>query len=522
MRGSLIADPSYERTLQETDDGPRLNGMSHRRVLETQPEWPGQVDNNSKSRAATNIVITGTAQVWRVVTGLLLTVVTTRLLMPSDFGVLAMVGTATALIALVKDLGISQAIIQRDTISDGQVNSLFWVSIAASLMFALLLGASAPLIADFYAEPKVEVLTIAFSAVVLISGPQAVPAALLSRHSHFDKLAIIDVVSATTSLVVGVAGALLWRSYWALYASALSATIVTGVGVWLSTKYRPGAPQFDTMTAQMLRFGSHVSGFNIVNYLSRNGDKILIGRFQGGDQLGLYDRAYRLLLFPLTQLHGPIGRVLVPFLSRIQTEPGKYRSTYTEAVSLIMIATQPGILFAIVCAPQLFELLFGNQWVPAAPIFQWLGVAALHQVMTSTIGWLFLSQGRGSDFFKLGAYTAVATIASFIIGLPWGAVGVAASYTVMNYVVLLPLAWVSAGRCGPVSCDDLVRLAIPHAAAILATAAALKTVQYNLQSIGIIRMAALVILAYFAYLCIILLFDTKRELLVRGVRLIRR
>lgn len=482
--------------------------------------WLEQVDNNSKSRAARNIVITGTAQVWRVVTSLLLTVVTTRLLMPSDFGILAMVGTATALIALVKDLGISQAIIQRDTISPGQIDSLFWISIAASMAFALLLGASAPLIAGFYAEPKVEILTIAFSALVLISGPQAVPAAILSRNSHFDKLAIIDVASATIALVVGVAGALLWRSYWALYASAVSATIVTGVGVWLSTRYRPGAPGFDTNTAQMLRFGSHISGFNIVNYLSRNCDKILIGRFQGGDQLGLYDRAYRLLLFPLTQLHGPIGQVLVPLLARIQAEPGKYRSTYTEAVSLIMIATQPGILFAIVCAPELFDLLFGSQWIPAAPIFQWLGVAALHQVMTSTAGWLFLSQGRGSDFFKLGAYSAVATVASFAIGLPWGAVGVAASYTVVNYVVLLPLAWVNAGRRGPISCEDLVRLAIPHVAAIFATAAALKTVQYNLQSMGPARLAALVMLAYFIYLCVILLFDTKRELLARSVRLI--
>ncbi|HMF52547.1 MAG TPA: lipopolysaccharide biosynthesis protein, partial [Candidatus Saccharimonadales bacterium] len=406
------------------------------------------MDSNSKSRAAKNIVITGTAQAWRLITGFLLTVVTTRLLTPSDFGILAMVATATAFIALVKDLGISQAIVQRDTINPGQINSLFWVSIAASTVFALLLGASAPLIARFYAEPKVELVTIAFSALVLISGPQAVPAAILNRNSQFNKLAIIDIASATTALAVGVIGALLWRSYWALYASALSATIVGGVGTWLSSRYRPGSPHFDTNTAQMLRFGSHISGFNIVNYLSRNCDNILIGRFQGGDQLGLYDRAYRLLLFPITQLHGPIGQVLVPLLSRLQADPNKYRSTYTEAVSLIMIAAQPGILFAIICAPQLFELLLGDQWIPAAPIFQWLGVAALHQVMTSTTGWLFLSQGRGSDLFKLGAYGAVVTVASFIIGLPWGAAGVAASYAVVNYVVLLPLIWVSAGLRG--------------------------------------------------------------------------
>jgi len=480
------------------------------------------MDSNSKSRAAKNIVITGSAQAWRFVTSFLLTVVTTRLLAPSDFGILAMAATATALITLVKDLGISQAIVQRDTISPGQINSLFWVSIAASILFALLLGASAPLVARFYAEPKVELLTIAFAALVLIGGPQSVPAAILNRNSRFNKLAVVDVASATTALAVGVGGVLLWQSYWALYVSAAAATIVSGFGIWLASGYRPGLPRFDAHTTQMLRFGSHISGFNLVNYLSRNCDTILIGRFQGIDQLGLYNRAYRLLLFPISQIHGPMGQVLVPLLSRLQADPNRYRSTYAEAVSLIMIIAQPGILFAIICAPEFFELLLGKQWIAAAPIFRWLGVAALHQVMTSTAGWLFLSQGRGSDYFRLGSYGAVLTVTSFVIGLPWGAVGVAASYTVANYVVLLPLIWISAGQRGPISSGDLVRLAIPHAAAALAAAVILEIVRHNLQSIGLAQMMALVALAYLIYLCVILLFDAKRELLWRGARLLKR
>lgn len=433
-----------------------------------------------------------------------------------------MVATATAFITLVKDLGISQAIIQRDTINPGQINSLFWVSIAASIVFALLLGISAPLVARFYTEPRVELLTIAFAALVLISGPQAVLGALLNRDSRFNALAIIDAASATTALAVGVICTLMWRDYWALYASAASAAIVSGIGAWLSSRYKPGAPHFDANTTQMLRFGSHISGFNIANYLSRNCDNILIGRFQGGEQLGLYDRAYRLLLFPINQIHGPVGQVLVPLLSRIQADPNKYRSTYTEAASLIMTATHPGILFAIVCAPHLFELLFGDHWIPAAPIFQWLGIIALHQVLTHTMGWLFLSQGRGSDFFRLGAYGAVVTVASFLIGLPWGALGVAASYTIVSYVVLLPLALASAGQHGPVSCRDLIELAIPHAVATIAAAIMLKAVVYNLVSIGPARLVGLVALAYLLYLCVILLFGTKRELFWRVARLVKR
>lgn len=455
-------------------------------------------------------------------TGFLLTIVTTRLLTPSDFGILAMVGTATALIALIKDLGISQAIIQGETVTPNQINSLFWVSVLVSIILALLLGACAPLLAVFYGEPRVELLTIGFALLTLLGGPQAIPTAILTRESQFKKLAMIDIASTTVSFITCFVTALLWRSYWALYASAVSATIVSGIGIWLFSRYRPSAPYFDSNTSEMLRFGSHVSGFNTVNYFARNCDNILIGRFLGGDQLGLYDRAYKLLLFPIAQIHGPIGQVLIPLLSRIRAEPDRYRSTYTEAVSLIMVALHPGILVTTIFAPQLFELLFGPQWVQAAPIFQWLGIAGLHQIMTSTTGWLYLSQGRGSDFFRVGVYTSFITVASFAVGLPWGAVGVAASYAIVNYAMVVPIVWFATGRRGPVSSADLVGLASPHLIAVAASALVLGSVQYCLAPRGFSFLIALSSLAYIVYLCVLSLFKTKRQLLWRSVRLIKR
>ena len=111
--------------------------------------------------------------------------------------------------------------------------------------------------------------------------------------------------------------------------------------------------------------------------------------------------------------------------------------------------------------------------------------------------------------------------AATLLGI-WGAVGVAASYAVANYVVLLPLVWISTGRRGPVSCRDLIRLAMPHVAATLATAAILMVSEYNLQPSGLPRMAAFLALAYFVYLCVILFFDAKRELFWRGMRLLKR
>ncbi|WOH57324.1 MULTISPECIES: lipopolysaccharide biosynthesis protein [Bradyrhizobium] len=480
------------------------------------------MDHNSKARAVKNIAITGTAQAWRIGTGLLLTIVTTRFLSPSDFGILAMVGTATALIALVKDLGISQAIVQREIISDNQVSSLFWVSVVVSIIFAALLAASAPVMASFYAEPRVEPLTLCFAVLTLLGGPQAVPSAILNRNSQFNQLAIVDIASSTVAFAVGLSGTLLWQNYWGLYASAASATIVSGVGIWVFSRYKPSAPHLDKNVSDMLRFGSHVSGFNIVNYFARNCDNILIGRFQGSEQLGTYDRAYRLLLFPISQIHGPIGQVLVPLLARLRTEPERYRSTYIEAVSLIMVVMQPGILYAVIFAHQLFDLLFGEKWTAAASIFQWLGIAGLHQVITSTVGWLFLSQGRGGDFFRIGVYSSVLTVGSFIVGLPWGAVGVASAYAISNTIIVAPLVWIHTGRRGPVSCPDLIRAAVPHALAVAVTAPILKFLQLSSSGLTIYQALGFAAISYLVHVGIVLLFPSKRDLLWRAIRLLKR
>src|SRR5262245_48537269 len=162
-----------------------------------------------------------------------------------------------------------------------------------------------------------------------------------------------------------------------------------------------------------------------------------------------------LLLFPLQQFMLPLGRIMFPLLSRLQANPERYRKAYLESVSLLMIATQPGLAFAIVFADDLFLILFGPHWVPAAQIFRWLGVAGLLQVMNSPTGWLYLSQGRAGEFFKIGLYSSVATVLSFVAGLPWGAIGVAIAYTITEYLVRLPVAWSVIGRTGPVSTFDL-------------------------------------------------------------------
>ena len=182
-------------------------------------------------------------------------------------------------------------------------------------------------------------------------------------------MATIDVVTATVSTIAGVAIAWLTSSYWALFAASAVSTVAGLVCVWTLGSFRPSRPSFEGDFKEIARFGSGVSGFNIVNYFARNADNLLIGRFYGSEQLGYYDRAYRLLLFPLSQILGPLGRVMLPLLSRLQSDPERYKKAYIECISLVMTASQAGIVFMTVFAPDVFRILLGPQWLPASPFF---------------------------------------------------------------------------------------------------------------------------------------------------------
>ena len=438
-------------------------------------EVQNPVPTGARGETAKNVLFMGAAQAWRVGAGFAFTVITARLLAPSDFGLIAMVATVTAFATMIQDLGTTQAVIQRDTISPGQLNSLFWISTCLGFLLAALLAISAPAISRFFHEPRLEALTIAFAAPIAAGGVQAIPFALLNRHMRFAELALIDAIAMAASLAVGIALAWQFASYWALYAAACASAFVTLIGCWNRSGFRPGKPEFDGETRAMIAFGSGVSGFNLANYLSRNADKLLIGKFFGGDALGFYDRAYRLLLFPLSQIHAPIGRVMIPMLSRSLSDPKRYKRAYMECVSILLLATQPAILFATLYAEDVFRILLGDRWLASAPIFAWLGLAGLHQVMTSTIGWLYISQGRGGGFFRIGVFGAVTTVAAFVAGLPWGPIGVAAAYTISDYLVRLPVIWAAAGRVGPVGTRDLYSMAMPHAFSTMVAAVALHT-----------------------------------------------
>ena len=467
-------------------------------------------------------VFTAGAQAAKMVVQFLSVVILARLLAPEDFGLVASVGPIVAFVGLFQNLGLQQAVIQRPQIDQAQLNRVFWISTLAGLVCTVAVAALSPAVSAFYDDPRMTGITLAAALPLLFGSLAALPLALMNRHLQFGQLAINDVLTAVAGLVAAVAAAYAGLGYWSLVIGPAVGAVVTLLCAWWATRWQPGRPDVK-VDREILTFGANLTGFNLVNFFSRNLDNILIGKFSGPIELGFYDRAYKLLLFPLQNINQPLSRLMVPLLSRIQEDKPRFRDLYLRTNWLLAAITVPGIAALTIAAEPVVSILFGERWLPVAPIFAWLGIAGLMQPVSSTTGWIFICQGKTGTMFRWGIYSALTTVLSFVVGLHWGAVGVAAAYAISGYVLRLPVLAVLMQRVGPVSSLDFLMVQ-----SLLIVAAAVAWVGYGylpeslVEQSNIVAAASAAVLSYAVALAFMLAVPQSRRALAEAWKTIAR
>jgi PST family polysaccharide transporter len=433
-----------------------------------------------------------------VKTGLqILTAVTlSRLLTPDTFGVYAMVTPVASFVGMFQDMGLSQAVIQRKELGPGLVNRLYWLNLTATGVIALVLLAISPIVGWFYHDDRVILLTAALAVPLIIGGISFQHYAVMMRDMRFQRLALIDICCATAQFAVVVGAAWWLRSYWAFWISGVASVTLYGILASRSSGWKPGKPTLRGDTGGALRFGAHLTGANLVGYFARNLDNVLVGRYWGPVQLGLYDRAYKLLLFPLQNINGPLTRVMMPVLSRLQSEPERMRQAYYRYVALVNLLAMPGVAIAIAAPNETIALLFGVKWLATANIFAWLGAVALFQPMTATMGVLLLAKGNSRKVFWLQVAVSIAAILSFVIGLPDGGLGVARAYTIEEYLFRLPLTLWAVTRGGDARVRDLLLRWAP----LMVAAGATYLIAIGLRHLGLTGVVLLIVTGLASYL----------------------
>jgi PST family polysaccharide transporter len=423
----------------------------------------------AKLASSRGVAISFAAQFTRFGLQFVSSVIMARLLMPEEFGVVAMAYPIIAFMQLFVDLGLTQATVQRREISQAELSFMFWICVAASILVGLLVISTAPLAGAFYHEPRVEGVLMGLGAISMLGGFYSQHTALLNRHMRFLPIGVSEVGGYLIGAIAGIVAAHAGCSYWSVVISQGVTTGASMVFTWAFSRWIPSRPGRVTSAKSLLGFGGNITAYNIINYFARNLDNILIGRYLGEYPLGLYDRAYRLLILPLGQVTAPLSRVATPLLARTLHESAEYRHGYARMLETSLLLTYPTVIFAGINRLNLIRTILSEKWIGSAEIFGVLAIGALFAPISNSTGWLLTTQNRTREMRNYGAFSSLAFVLSFVVGLRGGALGVAECYIAVG-CVQGPLLWWATTRRGPVSTRDLALMMLPYIIALFPTA----------------------------------------------------
>ncbi|HEY2758411.1 MAG TPA: lipopolysaccharide biosynthesis protein [Pseudolabrys sp.] len=394
-----------------------------------------------------------------------------RLLTPADYGVFAMVTPFLWVLITMGDLGLASAVLQQPDLNERQASAIFQVNALTGLALAGLLLACSPLLGAFYGDARVSEIAAILSLVLVVSGFTAVQQALLRRALLFGVLLRAQIASSALSSTVAVALAWNGAGYWALVARALVDPLVYASVAWVSAAWWPRHAEWGDATKALLRFGRYYLGSSLIYSLARQADNVLIGWRYGSAELGPYALAYRLFFLPVQQITWPLGHVVVPTLSRLRDDPERLKRWYLKLLRLVTLAAFPPFFSLMVCADDVIAVTAGPQWSAAADILEILAPVGALQTAYSTCDWLLRARGLADRSFWWTVVSSAACLIGYIIGLPWGALGVASGLAVANLLFFLP-GFLYATKGTSIGLIDAVKAMLPcFAVAFFAVAA---------------------------------------------------
>ena len=445
----------------------------------------------------------------------LISIVTARLLLPSQFGQAAIVVSITGFAQIFTDLGLTASVVQARRLTEEYLASAFWLNFGSGLaLTALFAGIAAP-VAAIYGKPQLTGLILVASSNFILSNG-AVQTALLERTFHFRRIAIIETAAYSVGAVaVPILAALGFGSYSLVVSTPIISLLLTAMLFW-RVRWLPRRPPRRDSVLEIWRFARGLVAFNSINYWSRNLDNVLLGAMVSEADLGNYARAYTLMGVPIQQSTFVLDRVMYPALVRMRGDAKRMGDAWSRAMAATCLLSLPLTLTMAATAPALVAFLYGHRWIGMTTILELLSVSAVPTVIAAATGGAFRAANKTDLLPKLGLATSGLTAIAIVAGLPWGTTGVATALLIRAWLGM-PLVLVPLARAFEQSVIRILRpsliAGIPAGALLVAEVAVRLAVQHHLIAVAllVIQLAA----GSAAYL--VVLWFTHRQMMITGL-----
>lgn len=365
---------------------------------------------------AKDVVYSGISKYSTIIIALIVTAVLSRILTPSDFGVVAIATVFIAFFNLLSDFGIAPAIVQFKDLTKGDICNIFgwsfWLAVSLSIIFYFC----SPFIASFYENPLLETICQLLSLQIFFATLNIVPNALLLKNKKFNVIAIRTLSIQVTCGIISVVGALKGLG---VYALLINPVIGTFINLVVNVVYMKLTINIIPEVAPLKRifsFSFFQFLFNFINYIGNNLDKMIIGKTISISGLGYYEKAYRLGHLPAQTINGVIGPVLHPYLSDYQAQPDKLLNVYDKMNRVLLALSFPISAFCLLCSRELILLVFGTQWVESIVYFAIVSVTITTNLASSPTGAILQASNKTNLLFYLGTINVAVAISCLSVG----------------------------------------------------------------------------------------------------------
>jgi O-antigen/teichoic acid export membrane protein len=425
------------------------------------------------------------------------TLVLARLLLPSDFGLVAMLLVFTSIGVLLTNAGFGAALIQRRETTDDDETTVFCFNIATATIVAALLWTCAGSIARFYSQPELAALTRVAAFAIPIGALGAVPDALLTKRLAFRSRTNAQLIASIGSGSLAILLALRGHGAWSLVWQTLSANSLRSVCLWFFSAWRPRGTFRLSSFRVLFGFGGYLLMSGLLNEIAGRVQSLIIGRLFDARSVGFYALAGSVPGSPKSFIGALLGRVGLPVFATMADRPDKLREALRISLRLSMFLFIPCMFGIAVVARPLIVTLYGEKWGPAAPLTALLAIAAvlfpLHVLNLSVLA----AQGRSDRFFNLEIFKHVTIILLTLLAAPFGTTAIAASTIVAGVCAAAINTWYTRKTLGFGLASQLLDQKGTFALTLLASVPAWCVLHWTKP--GIVPTLAAIALAVFIY-----------------------
>lgn len=352
-----------------------------------------------------------------IIVSLIVSAVLARIISPEDFGIIAIAMVIITFFSVFSDLGIAPAIIQNKDLTKENLSDIFsftfWLGLGISICFFF----SSWIVASYYNIDKLINICQLLSINLFFVTINIVPNGLLYKNKEFRFIAFRTFIIQLSGGIISIIAALNGGGLYAL----LINPIFSSISLFIINILR--YPQklrvrFNIYSIRMIfSYSSYQFLFNLINYFSRNLDKLLIGKYMGMLPLGYYEKSYRLMMLPLQNISYAITPVMHPIFSDFQNDLKKLSSSYLKIVRLLAFIGLPLSVLLWFTSREIVLVIFGDQWIDSIPVFQILSLSVGIQIILSTSGAIFQAANATKLLFVSGFISTILNVAGILIGI---------------------------------------------------------------------------------------------------------